>query len=193
MRGRSYSAVRTGLWIKSRLMVLGDASIAAMHREYKAYIKNQNLARSAKKQIRPPTYDSFLKYVHNLTKLGLVEPSGREEPLPNKRNTLLQIKAEEVVHSRMRFYRVTALGIKDTDSWTNTKLGIRKDRLNRLGHNMRCRMPRYLQLFIFICFLSLIRNHCSNPQFTKGKPPTLFGNERLNTILYQLQAMSAIT
>ena len=100
-------------------MVLGDATISAMHRDYKAYMKNQNLARPENKQLRSPTYDSFLKYVHNLARLGLVEPSGREEPLREVNRNLLQIKGGSVTISSKRFYRITKLGIKDDDSWTN--------------------------------------------------------------------------
>lgn len=116
-RGRGASCVRTGLFIKEHLLSVGEDFPASMHRELKAMLKANNYKRF-------PTYHSFLRYFHHFISFGLVEFTGREEPMEfGKRQNvpaLLQLRnhgAPKVVDGVVRYYRLTEAGKADDDTW----------------------------------------------------------------------------
>lgn len=114
LRGRASSAIRTGIFVRQHLLANGEASITEIHKALKDEIKAENTQR--KKRLLKPTYESFGKYFRNLRTLGLVEFTGREEPMIR---SLLSIRGTGIVPSVKRFYRLTALGAADpaNDGW----------------------------------------------------------------------------
>ena len=126
LKGRSASAVRTGISIRQYLMAHDEASITELHRTLKDEIGAENANR--KRPIRKPTYESFSKYFRNLRALGLVEFTGREET--TMKAGLLSIRSTGIVPSVKRFYRLTALGAADPadDGWYDPikALGLRQ-------------------------------------------------------------------
>ena len=112
--------VRTGLFIKEYLLQHGEECIAELHRALKDEIAMENQRRPRWKRLRGPTYASFLKYVHNLARLRLLEFSGREErPEFVATDQLLQIDGSTVVPSMKRYYRITGKGQMETEAWAN--------------------------------------------------------------------------
>ncbi|MFC1919214.1 hypothetical protein ACFLWX_00275 [Chloroflexota bacterium] len=107
-RGRAASPIRTGLFIRNYLLLYGEGSPADMHRALKEAIREENTERVASLYLKQPTYSSFLKYVHNLRRLGLIEFNGKEEPtiypwLPMKK----------------RYFSITDKGRTQLQPWTN--------------------------------------------------------------------------
>lgn len=125
--------IRTGLFIRHLLLQRGEECIAEMHRALKGQIAMENQRRPRWRGLRGPTYSSFLKYLHNLARLGLVEFSGREEPLEMvSTDDLLQIRMHgrgTVVPSVKRYFRITPKGIREIEPWENP--------IRALGHQRR--------------------------------------------------------
>ena len=72
--------------------------------------------------LEPEEYEKFLKYLHNLRRLGLLELSGKEAPLPERHGGSLRFKIGATVNyvpGTRRYYRITQSGIEDSDSWAN--------------------------------------------------------------------------
>ena len=111
-RGASPDIVRTGLFIKEHLLAIGEDFPANIHREFKKRLKDEGRRRT-------PTYHSFLRYLHQLVSFGLLEFSGREEPMKTPPN-LLHIRdsvSPTVVSPMHRYYRLTALGRTNHPAW----------------------------------------------------------------------------
>jgi hypothetical protein len=126
-RGRAASCVRTGLFIKEYLLSVGEDFPANIHRELKAVLKANNYKRY-------PTYASFLRYFHHFISFGLIEFTGREEPMkfPKGQNipALLQLRnhgVPKVVDGVVRYYRLTEAGKADNEIWYDPA-GVRNKR-----------------------------------------------------------------
>ena len=115
--------IRTGLFIRQYLLDHTEESVAVMHRALKEQITMENQRRTRSERLRGPTYSSFLKYIHNLARLGLVELSGHEEPAEFvATDKLVQIRGGsggKVVPSVRRFFRITAKGRSEVRAWQN--------------------------------------------------------------------------
>ncbi|GAI88916.1 unnamed protein product [marine sediment metagenome] len=73
-----------------------------------------NQGRKRGERLRPPTFHSFLNYLHQMVLFGLVEFSGREEPIENSEVPWL---SEGVI----RYYRLTDKGKMEPphEAWFN--------------------------------------------------------------------------
>jgi len=72
--------------------------------------------------LEPEEYEKFLKYVHNLRRLGFLELSGKEGPLLECHRGLLRFgmgATVDAVPASKRYYCITQSCIEDTDSWPN--------------------------------------------------------------------------
>ena len=81
----------------------------ALHDEY--YKINQG--RKRRERLRPPTYHSFLNYLHQMKLFGLVEFS-REEPIDKS-------EVPWLTQGSMRYYRLTDKGRAEPphEAWFN--------------------------------------------------------------------------
>ena len=121
--GREASNVRPGLFIRDHLLNCdnNEDHPSSIHRAYKATYK--------KKGRRLATFPSFLRYIHALVQLDLLEFSGREEPMifPDQptQPALLQLRKHNsttsVVDGVLRYYTITAHGHSTLNSndWLN--------------------------------------------------------------------------
>jgi len=84
-----------------------EACCADIHHDLSEEIERLNAARieAGGKPLRRPTYSSFAKYFHWFKLLGLVEPTGREEP------AIYDFLEERV------FYQLTDKGKAEEEAW----------------------------------------------------------------------------
>ena len=138
-RGRAASAIRTGLFIKAyflgKQVTLGiikspifgksEACQSEIHAALKERYREENQLRKRRGEcpLNPCTRENFGKYFRHLVTLGLVDFTGREEPIefPPPGVTLLSIRGDEVKPSQRRFYRLTALGEAELLAWEDPR------------------------------------------------------------------------
>ena len=108
-RGR----IPTGHFIRSYLVEHGEARPAEMHRELHDEYYRINQGRKRRERLRPPTYHSFLNYLHQMKLFGLVEFT-REEPMDES-------EVPWLTEGSMRYYRLTDKGRADPphEAWFN--------------------------------------------------------------------------
>jgi len=86
---------------------------ASMHRSLCGKIIEENERRPASQRRRGPVYSSFYRYLKRLEQFGLVERTGREEPIEGTPAGLLRLRNHEhpgIVEGVRVYYRLTASG-----------------------------------------------------------------------------------
>jgi len=106
--------VPTGLFIRSYLLEYGEAHPSEVHKALREEYGKINQGRKRRERLKPPTFHSFLNYLHQMKRFGLVEFSGREESIETSEAPWL---SEGVV----RYYRLTDTGRAEPphDAWVN--------------------------------------------------------------------------
>ena len=105
--GRGASEYRPGLFTKQYFEEHGEACAADIYYSLSQEIERLNEGRieAGEKPFRRPSYSSFSKYFHWFKLLGLVEPTGREEPA-----------VYDFLEQRV-FYRLTGKGESEVRAW----------------------------------------------------------------------------
>lgn len=126
-RGRAASPIRPGLFIRDHLLGCEgyEDHPSNIHRAYKKAMKDAYYP----KKIHAATFPSFLRYIHAMVQLDLLEFTGREGPMifPDQTTqpALLQIRKANshtsVVDGVVRYYTITAYGHNNLNSqdWYN--------------------------------------------------------------------------
>lgn len=97
--------------------IVASASVAELHRTYKALWQREQIAKD-RKLIRPGmSYHSFAAMVRQARELGLLQLEHRE---PTD-GPLLTIRDGEVVPSTRNFYELTARGRAEEKAWLNLR------------------------------------------------------------------------
>lgn len=111
-KGRSSSAVRTGLFIRAHLLNAGEDHPSAIHRALREKIAILDESRPKAQRLRAPVFSSFYRYLKHLEYFGLIERSGQESPLELTSAPLLLVEGEgeEARKGVLRYYRLTAKG-----------------------------------------------------------------------------------
>ena len=106
--------VPTGLFIRNHLMNHDEGRPAEIHRALREEYDNINQGRKRRERLRPPTYHSFLNYLHQMKLFGLVEFSGREESIEESEVPWLS-------QGTMRYYQLTDKGRAEPphEAWIN--------------------------------------------------------------------------
>ena len=109
-RGR----IPTGQFIRTYLLGYAEEHPSQMHKALHEEYDQINQGRKRGERLKPPTFHSFLNYLHQMKLFGLVEFSGREEPIETSEAPWL---SEGVV----RYYRLTGKGRAEppNEAWTN--------------------------------------------------------------------------
>ena len=105
--GRGASEYRPGLFTKRYFEEHGEACCADIYYALSEELERLNKERieASEKPLRRPSYSSFAKYFHWFKLLGLVEPTGREEPA-----------VYDFLEQRV-FYRLTGKGEAEVKAW----------------------------------------------------------------------------
>ncbi len=106
--------VPTGQFIRSFLLEHGESHPSEIHKALHEEYDKINQGRKRGERLKPPTFHSFLNYLHQMKLFGLVEFSGREEPIEKSEVPWL---SEGV----MRYYRLTDKGRAEPlhEAWMN--------------------------------------------------------------------------
>ncbi|GAI92289.1 unnamed protein product, partial [marine sediment metagenome] len=104
----------TGQFIRSFLLAKEAAHPSEIHKALHMEYDKINQGRKRGERLRPPTFHSFLNYLHQMRLFGLVEFSGREEPIEKSEVPWL---SEGVI----RYYRLTDKGRAEPleEAWFN--------------------------------------------------------------------------
>ena len=110
---RKTGRVPTGLFIRSFLLER-EAHPSEIHRALHLEYDRINQGRPRRERLKPPTWHSFLRHLQQMKSFGLVELSGREEPIETSEVPWL---SEGVV----RYYRLTDKGRAEPlhEAWVN--------------------------------------------------------------------------
>lgn len=119
--------LRPGAFIREHLSGMGEDHPSAIHRALReAYDTYYPRKRGRRRERRPPTFQSFLRYFHALVQLGMLEFTGREEPMEFSKQAklpdLLQLRdgiKPAVVSGVCRYYRITGRGSIANAEWDN--------------------------------------------------------------------------
>ena len=105
--GRGASLYRPGLFTKKYFEKHGEACCADVYYALSEEIERLNKERIevGEKPFRRPNYSSYAKYFHWFKLLGLVEPTGRQEPA-----------VYDFLKARV-FYKLTAEGEAEVRAW----------------------------------------------------------------------------
>lgn len=115
-RGRFYSVVRPGSYIREELERRGPTPISDLHKGYDFTWMGTRITRRSAKATTHPRYQSFLRYVHLFKQLGLVELVLDPEGNPVEEPAWLPQLAKK------RLYRLTSTGVatpSTADVWVN--------------------------------------------------------------------------
>jgi hypothetical protein len=109
-RGR----IPTGLFIRQYLLEHGEAHPSEIHRALREEYYLVNQGRRRKEKIRPPTFQSFMRYMGQMRYFGLVEFSGREESIEKSEVPWLS-------EGTVRYYRLSDRGKMTplAEEWVN--------------------------------------------------------------------------
>ena len=114
IKARRVGRVPTGQFIRDFLLAKGEDHPSEIHKALHEEYDRINQGRKRGERLKPPTFHSFLNYLHQMKLFGLVEPSGREELIETTKVPWL---SEGIV----RYYRLTDKGRADPlhEAWTN--------------------------------------------------------------------------
>ena len=106
--------IPTGVFIRNYLLEHGESHPSEVHKALHEEYDKINQGRKRGERPKPPTFHSFLNYLHQMRLFGLIELSGREESIETSEVPWL---SEGVV----RYYRLTDKGkIEPLDpAWFN--------------------------------------------------------------------------
>ena len=106
--------VPTGQFIRNYLLAKGESHPSEIHKALHLEYDKINQGRKRGERLKPPTFHSFLNYLHQMKLFGLVEFSGREESIEESEVPWL---SEGV----MRYYRLTDKGRTEPphEAWFN--------------------------------------------------------------------------
>jgi len=114
IRARRLGRVPTGQFIRSFLIGHGESHPSQIHRALHEEYDKINQGRKRGERLKPPTFHSFLNYLHQMKLFGLVEFSGREESIEKS-------EVPWLTEGVMRYYRLTAKGgaAPPHEAWSN--------------------------------------------------------------------------
>ena len=106
--------VPTGQFIRLFLLEHGESHPSQIHKALHLEYDKINQGRRRGERLKPPTFHSFLNYLHQMKLFGLVELSGREELMETSKVPWL---SEGIV----RYYRLTDKGRAEPahEAWFN--------------------------------------------------------------------------
>ena len=109
-RGR----IPTGMFIRKYLLEHGEEHPSEIHKALRQAYYNLNQGRKRRERLKPPSFHSFLAYLHQMKNFGLVEFSGREESIEESEVPWLS-------EGTIRYYRLTDRGRADPPhpAWFN--------------------------------------------------------------------------
>ena len=113
-RTRKLGRVPTGQFIRAYLLSRGEDHPSELHRALHDEYDRINQGRKRGERLKPPTFHSFLNYLHQMKLFGLVELSGREESIEES-------EAPWLSEGVMRYYRLTSKGRAEPPhpAWVN--------------------------------------------------------------------------
>jgi len=113
VRARRPGRIPTGLFIRVFLLER-EAHPSEIHRALHDEYDKVNQGRKRGERLKPPTFHSFLNYLHQMKLFGLVELTGREESMDESEAPWL---SEGVI----RYYRLTDKGRAEPahEAWVN--------------------------------------------------------------------------
>ncbi len=106
--------IPTGLFLRNYLLEHGEAHPSQIHKSLHEEYDKLNQGRKRGERLRPPTFHSFLNYVHQMALFGLVEFSGREESMDLS-------EVPWLTEGTVRYYRLTDKGRGEPphEAWFN--------------------------------------------------------------------------
>ena len=102
-RARRSGRVPTGQFIRSFLLEYGESHPSEVHKALHAEYDRINQGRKRGEWLKPPTFHSFLNYLHQMKLFGLIVLSGREESIEES-------EVPWLTEGIMRYYRLTDKG-----------------------------------------------------------------------------------
>jgi hypothetical protein len=114
VKARRLGRIPTGIFIRNYLLEHVEEHPSEIHKALHLEYDKFNQGRNRKGRLKPPTFHSFLNYLHQMKLFGLVEFSGREESIEKSEVPWL---SEGV----MRYYRLTDKGRAEPphEAWFN--------------------------------------------------------------------------
>ena len=114
VKARRVWRVPTGRFIRNYLLEHGESHPSEIHKALHLEYDKINQGRKRGERLKPPTFHSFLNYLHQMKLFGLVEFSGREEPIETSEVPWL---SEGII----RYYRLTDKGLAEPleEAWFN--------------------------------------------------------------------------
>ncbi len=114
VKARRVWRVPTGQFIRAFLLAKEEAHPSEIHKALHGEYDKINQGRKRGERLKPPTFHSFLNYLHQMKLFGLVVFSGREESIETSEVPWL---SEGVV----RYYRLTDKGRAEPphEAWMN--------------------------------------------------------------------------
>lgn len=113
-KARRVWRIPTGQFIRNYLLEHGEEHPSEIHKALRLEYDKINQGRRRRERPKPPTFHSFLNYLHQMKLFGLVEFSGREESMELSEAPWL---SEGVI----RYYRLTDKGRAEPleEAWFN--------------------------------------------------------------------------
>ncbi len=114
VKSRRLGRIPTGIFIRNYLLEHVEEHPSEIHKALHLEYDKFNQGRNRRERLKPPTFHSFLNYLHQMKLFGLVEFSGREESIEKSEVPWL---SEGV----MRYYRLTDKGRAEPphEAWFN--------------------------------------------------------------------------
>jgi len=114
VRARAPWRIPTGQFIRNYLLAKGEAHPSEIHKALHLEYDKINQGRKRGERLKPPTFHSFLNYLHQMKLFGLVEFSGREE-------SIAESEVPWLSEGVMRYYRLTDKGRAEPleEAWFN--------------------------------------------------------------------------
>ncbi|MBA7586224.1 hypothetical protein ES708_28220 [subsurface metagenome] len=106
--------VPTGQFIRLFLLEHGESHPSEIHKALHGEYDKINQGRRRGERLRPPTFHSFLNYLHQMKLFGLIVFSGREESMDLS-------EVPWLTEGTMRYYQLTDKGREEPphEAWFN--------------------------------------------------------------------------
>ena len=114
VKARRVWRVPTGQFIRNYLLEHGESHPSEIHKALHLEYDKINQGRKRGERLKPPTFHSFLNYLHQMKLFGLIELSGREESMDLS-------EVPWLTEGTMRYYRLTDKGRAEPleEAWFN--------------------------------------------------------------------------
>ena len=114
VKARRLGRIPTGIFIRNYLLEHVEEHPSEIHKALHLEYDKFNQGRNRKERLKPPTFHSFLNYLHQMKLFGLVEFSGREESIEKS-------EVPWLTEGAMRYYRLTDKGRAEPlhEAWFN--------------------------------------------------------------------------